>query len=72
LAYDTARLLSLAATVAGPDRDALRRALSDVSLSDPAAGGRRFGANREVERDMVVLTIAGSRIREWSGEPAVP
>lgn len=72
LAYDTARLLSLAATLAGPDREALRRALSDVSLSDPAAGGRRFGPNREIERNMVVLTISGTRIREWTGEPAVP
>lgn len=66
LAWDAARLLSTAVVAGGPDRVAVRDELAQARLSTPVAGGGRFGEDREVDRSLMVLTIDGDRIREWT------
>ncbi len=66
LAWDSTHLLGQAVMAGGPDRIAVRDELGQVKLNNPVAGGGRFGDNREVSRDLLVLTIAGDTIREWT------
>ncbi|MEC8423578.1 MAG: penicillin-binding protein activator, partial [Myxococcota bacterium] len=64
--WDATRLLTAAVVAGGPDRDAVRNELSEARLSEPVAGGHRFGDDREVARDLIVLTVDDERIRPWS------
>jgi len=66
LAWDATRLLSDAVVAGGPDRIAVRDELAEVRLSAPVAGGGRFGEDREVARNLMILTIDGDTIREWT------
>jgi len=66
LAWDSTHLLAQAVLAGGPDRDAVRKELAEVRLTSPVAGGGRFGENREVSRNLLVLTISGDVIREWT------
>ena len=63
--WDATRLLTAAVVAGGPDRAAVREELVAARLSRPVAGGDRFGDDREVARDLVILTVAKDRIREW-------
>lgn len=66
LAWDSTHIMAQAVVAGGPDRVAVRDELGEVKLSAPVAGGGRFGDNREVSRSLLVLTISGDEIREWS------
>lgn len=76
--YDTGRMVSVAARTQPADRAAFRAALSGANLSNPVAAGGRFDTDREVARDLYVLTITrdvgitlvpGSRGTEATPEP---
>jgi ABC-type branched-subunit amino acid transport system substrate-binding protein len=66
LAWDATHLLADAVVAGGPDRTAVRDELAQVRLSAPVAGGGSFGDDREVSRNLLVLTIDGNTIREWT------
>lgn len=71
--WDATRLLMGAVVAGGPDRAAVREELTQARLSRPVSGGGRFGDDREVARDLVVLTVSKERIRPWvSPEAALP
>ena len=57
VAYDTARLVSVAARSMPEDRYALRSSLSGANVAAPVSGGGRFDADREVARELYILTI---------------
>jgi len=65
LVWDATHLVGEAVLAAGPDRAAVRDELKEVKLASPVAGGGHFGEDREVARDLLVLTVAGDSIREW-------
>jgi len=67
IAYDTGRLVSVAARSQPESREAFRATLSGAALSAPVSSGGRFDADREIVRDLYVLTIqrdAGIRLVE--------
>jgi ABC-type branched-subunit amino acid transport system substrate-binding protein len=64
--YDAVRLLNAAVIAGGTDRDAIRKELSEAKIDRPVAGGDHFGADRDVERTLLVLTIDGNSIRPWA------
>lgn len=66
LAWDSVRMLSQAVIAGGPDRKAVRDELVRAKLPTPVAGGSRFGEDREVDRKLLILTIDGDNIREWT------
>jgi ABC-type branched-subunit amino acid transport system substrate-binding protein len=71
--WDATRLLMAAVVAGGPDRNAVREELTEARLTNPVAGGGRFGDDREVDRVLVVLTVADERIRPWvAPEAALP
>ncbi len=74
VSWDAARLVGTAVLAGGDDRAAVRDELAAVSIPDPAAGGSRFGEDREVARKLLVLTIEGEAIVPWvppeEAEPA--
>lgn len=73
LAHDTTRLTALAVTSAGANREEARRQLDTVRLPDAVAGGPGFGEDREVDRDLLVLTISAQGIVPWvPPEEALP
>ena len=63
--YDATRLLTLAVLGAGASRDAAREQLSEVTLPEPIAGGARFGEDREVARELLLLTVGKEDIHPW-------
>ncbi len=65
LTWDAVHLLSGAVIAGGTDRDAVRAELSMSRLDPPVAGGKGFGEDREVDRDLLVLTIDGEAITPW-------
>ena len=65
VAYDAGRLVSVASRTQPEHRDAFRATLSGAALSAPVAAGGRFDGDREVTRELYVLTIerdAGIRL----------
>jgi branched-chain amino acid transport system substrate-binding protein len=71
--WDATRLLAAAVLAAGPDRAAVRDELSAARLSQPVATGSRFGDDREVARDLLVLTVGKNDIQPWRApEEALP
>ena len=73
LAWDAVRLISPAVQKGRADRDAILTALSKVCITGPVAGGTHFLPDREVEREMMILTIKPEGIPEIKvqkvGEP---
>ena len=69
LAWDCTRLLSQAVLAGGVDRDAIRKELGEAVLTDPVAGGGRFGDDRAVPRELTVFSLEPSGIRPWA--PAI-
>jgi ABC-type branched-subunit amino acid transport system substrate-binding protein len=65
LAWDVLRLLSPAVQKGRASREAIQAALPKVRLTDPVAGGTHFGPDREVEREVMILTIKPSGIDQW-------
>ena len=65
LAWDIVRLVSPAVQKGRADREAILQALSKVRITGPVAGGTRFTADREVERDIMILTIKPEGIEQW-------
>ena len=63
--YDAARLLAVAVKANQGQRKELLDALSAAQLSSPVSAGSRFGADREFDRDLMVLTVTSSGIRPW-------
>ena len=51
----------VAVEAADGTRDSVRDSLSAVQLQDPVGGGAHFGADREVSRDLLVLTVTATR-----------
>jgi ABC-type branched-subunit amino acid transport system substrate-binding protein len=72
LTWDATRLLATAVLAGGPDRQAVREELEAARLPSPVAGGARFGDDREVARDIQVLTIDGDSIRAWQPPALTP
>ena len=64
--YDATRLLAQAVSEADGTRDSVRDSLGGVQLKDPVGTGAYFGADREVSRELLVLTVTGTAIRTWS------
>jgi ABC-type branched-subunit amino acid transport system substrate-binding protein len=69
LAWDATRLLTAAVLEGGDDREAIQEAMGSVEIDDPVAGGRRFNADREVDRRFHVLTIKREGIVLWTPPP---
>jgi len=69
LTWDATRLLTAAVLEGGEDRDAIQAAMSKIEIDDPVAGGRRFNAEREVDRAFHVLTIKRAGIEAWQPPP---
>jgi branched-chain amino acid transport system substrate-binding protein len=57
IGYDTAKLVSVASRTRPEDREAFRVALAGSNLKAPVASGGRFDGDREVARELYVLTI---------------
>jgi branched-chain amino acid transport system substrate-binding protein len=73
VAYDATRLLASAVGAEKLDRDKIRSELLTVQLKDPITGGTGFGADRQIERKLLVLTVANGRVATWqSPEDALP
>ncbi len=73
VAYDTARVVAAAVQAGGDDRDAIRQQLFDVRLVGPVTGAVGFAEDREVDRQLLVLTLGRSRIAPWAPpEAALP
>ncbi len=75
IAYDTGRLVSVASRSQPDSREAFRNTLSGAALSAPVSAGGRFDANREIVRDLYVLTIkrdAGIRLVHPIEEEVTP
>jgi branched-chain amino acid transport system substrate-binding protein len=69
IAYDVASLVDVALSVGPEDRDAVRIALNGVNLNAPVSGGHGFDENRELRRDLTVLTVSDEGIAIWAPEP---
>jgi len=67
--YDATRLLARAVKSNSGTREGMRAALDEASLSDPVGTGHAFGADREVQRELMVLTVTSSGIRPWRTTP---
>lgn len=63
--YDATRLLAVAVKANQGQRKELLDAMSAAQLSSPVSAGSRFGADREFDRDLMVLTVTASGIRPW-------
>ena len=73
VAYDATRLLAGVIAVEKLDREKIRSELLTARLKDPVAGGAGFGADRQIERKLLVLTVANGRVATWkSPEDALP
>ncbi len=72
--YDATRLLAQAVGASDGSRDSVRDSLKGIQLKDPVGAGSHFGADREVSRDLLILTVTRSGIREWQPpfEDSVP
>ena len=66
--YDTTRVVSAAVQAGGSDREEIRSQLGKVRLSEAATGAIGFGEDREIQRQMLVLTIGPSSIELWQPE----
>lgn len=62
MTWDSARIVALAASSGITDRASMREALVRVVLPDPAAGGGKFGPERELDRTFVVLQVGKTSI----------
>lgn len=69
IAYDVASLVDVALSVGPKDSDAVRIALNGVNLNAPVSGGHSFDENRELQRDLTVLTVGDEGITLWTPEP---
>jgi hypothetical protein len=47
----------------------VRIALNGVNLNAPVSGGHGFDENRELRRDLTVLTVGDEGITIWAPEP---
>lgn len=72
LAYDSARLLAAAAAEAGADRVAMRSSLMSARIDGAVARGDHFGEDRDVARDLYVLTLGAQGITTASTEILLP
>ena len=63
--YDATRFLARAAKASTQGRDGVRDQLKEIRLPDPVGAGARFGADREVDRSLLVLMVTSSGIRPW-------
>ncbi|MFT5681082.1 MAG: ABC-type branched-subunit amino acid transport system substrate-binding protein [Myxococcota bacterium] len=63
--YDAARLLAQAVGASDGSRTSVRDSLSGVRLKDPVGAGAHFGADREIDRNLLILTVASNGIRLW-------
>jgi len=63
--FDDARIVAAAVQAGGEDRDEIRDQLSKVQLIGPVTGARGFGADREVDRTLLVLRVGTEHIEEW-------
>ena len=72
IAWDATRLLGLAVAEGGDSREQVRDSLGAVSIDDPVAGGMAFGEDREVTRELRLLTVSRKDgIFPWT-PPEVP
>lgn len=72
VAYDAARLLAAAAGEAGADRVAMRASLASTRIDGAVARGDHFGADRDVARELYVLTLSAQGIVPASTEVVLP
>ena len=63
--WDTTRLLATAILAGGPDREDVRNALVQAEIVDPIGAGSRFNEDREVDRQLLLLSIEGDEIVPW-------
>jgi len=63
--YDATRLVLAALADDEDTRNSLRQALSRAELANPVGAGSRFGSDREVDRDLLILRIDRSGIHPW-------
>lgn len=64
--YDATRLLTQAVRESDGSRESVRDTLGGVQLKDPVGTGAYFGADREVSRELLVLTVTSTGIRTWT------
>lgn len=69
IAYDIASVADVALSVGPEDRSDVRQALVGVNLNAPVSGGHRFSENRELQRELTVLTIGDEGIAIWAPDP---
>ncbi len=65
LAHDTIRITARAVTGAGANREEAKAQLDQVDIADAVAGGGSFGEDREVSRELLMLTIGKNGIGPW-------
>ncbi|MDP6933069.1 MAG: hypothetical protein QGG40_09140, partial [Myxococcota bacterium] len=75
--HDATRLLAAAVDIGESDRKAIRDLLPTVELTHPVAGGSRFAPDREVDWQLLALTVDEEGIRpagleEEQAEPGDP
>ncbi|MDG1478438.1 MAG: penicillin-binding protein activator [Myxococcota bacterium] len=63
--FDATRLLAQAVAASDGSRDSVRDSLGGIQLKDPVGAGSHFGADREVSRELLILTVTASGIRAW-------
>jgi ABC-type branched-subunit amino acid transport system substrate-binding protein len=69
MAYDVASLVDVALSVGPEDSNAVRIALKGINLNAPVSGGHSFDENRELQRNLTVLTVGDEGITLWTPEP---
>lgn len=62
MAYDAARIVAQATKKAGADRSALRQLLGEVRIDGPVARGNHFAEDRQLDRELHVLTLSAQGI----------
>ena len=73
VSVDALKLVAAAARAGGASREAVRDQLLEARLEGPIGAGAGFGADREVQRQLLVLTVAKDGVRRWvPPEEALP
>lgn len=72
MAYDATRLVAQAVKAGGKDRAVIRDQLSQARIKGPITRGDHFSADREVERELYVLTLSAQGIVPASTEILLP
>lgn len=70
--YDSFRIVQLALATHPGNRETMQKALYQVELKDPVAGGGRFNAEREVERKLLLFQVGSESVERWRGFEAPP